>query len=97
MTLRPMEVDFLVRVSARMDFFCSVKIFRGSSQIGFFSTSKHQKLTGLAFDRAQVLEWVLHNNCNCYFFILSPFLENLGLIDYPKICPFFEVVERGSA
>ena len=28
---------------------------------------KHPKVTRLPFDCAQVLEWVLHNNCNCYF------------------------------
>ena len=31
-----MEIDFLVRVSARMDFCCRVKIFHRSSQIVYF-------------------------------------------------------------
>ena len=35
-----MEINFLVRVSARMDFFCHVKIFHRSSQIVFFSNNE---------------------------------------------------------
>ena len=49
-----------------MDIFCRVKIFHRSSQIVFFSTTKHSKVTRMAFDCAQVLEWVLRNHCNCY-------------------------------
>ena len=30
----------------------------------FLSTTKHPKVSRLAFDHAQVLEWVLRNNCN---------------------------------
>ena len=71
-----------------MDFLCRVKIFHRSLQIVFFPTTQHPKVT---FDRAQVLEWVLRNNCNWFFF--SSFLDSF---DYPKLCPSFEVVERGS-
>ena len=86
--LRLKEVNFLVRISARMDFFSRVKIkiFHRLSQIVFFFA----KATRLVFDRAQVLEWVLRSNFNRYLFS-SLFLDNF---DYPKICPFFEVVEQ---
>ena len=68
----------------------------GSSIVAdFFSNNEapeSNKIIRLAFDRAQVLKWVLRNNCNLILFgFLSPFLDNF---DYPKICPFFEVVER---
>ena len=89
-----MEIDSLIRLSARMDLYCHVKMVHRSSQI-FFSNNEapeSNKIIRLAFDRAQVLKWVLRNNCNLILFgFLSPFLDNF---DYPKICPFFEVVER---
>ena len=49
--VRPMEIDFLVRVSARMDHYCRVKIFHRRRL--FFPTTKHPKVTRLEFDRAQ--------------------------------------------
>ena len=65
-----------------MDFFFCVKSV--SSFIDrrlFFPTTKHLNVTRLAFERAQV--------------------NNMGKVlcnnfDYPKICLFFEVEERGS-
>ena len=56
----------------------------------FIPTMKHPKVTRLASDCAQVLEWVLRNNCNHYSVFFLTFLDNF---DYPKICTFFEVVE----
>ena len=85
-----MEVNFLVRVlklSARMDFLRRVKTFHRS------------KVTRLAFDRAHllVLEWVLRNNCNCYLVLSLHFWTILTTVTvHPKICPFFEDVERDS-
>ena len=70
-----MEINFLVRVSARKDFFCRVKIFYRSSQI-FFSTTKLPKVTRLAFDCAQVLGWVYATIAIViwvYFFISEQF------------------------
>ena len=66
-----MEINFLVHASARMDFFSRIKVFHHSSQIVFFPTTKHPKVTKLAFDHAQVLEWVLCNNCNCFLVSFS--------------------------
>ena len=57
----------------------------------FFPTTKHPKVRRLAFDRAQVLEWVLRNNCNCYLVL---FLHILDKFDYPKVRPFFEVPRK---
>ena len=37
--LRPMEIYFLVRVSARIDFCCRIKIFHRLSQVFWFSFS----------------------------------------------------------
>ena len=64
-----------------MDFFFHVKSFSSFVADCFFPTTKHPIVTRLAFDRAQV--------------------NNMGKVlcnnfDYPKICLFFEVVERGS-
>ena len=61
----PMEINFLVHVSARKAFFCSVKIFHSLSQI-VLSNNEALKMARLAFDHAQVLEWVLGNNCIYY-------------------------------
>ena len=46
----------------------------------FLPITKHPKVTRLAFDRAQVLEWILRNNCNCYLVFFFSFLKNF---DYP--------------
>ena len=55
-----MEIDFLVRVSAHMDFFLPRQNLSSFVADCYFPTTKHPKVTRLAFDRAQVLEWVLH-------------------------------------
>ena len=55
-----MEIGFLVCVSTHMDLSAVSKYFIIHHQL-FFPTMKYQKVTRLAFDRAQVLEWVLCN------------------------------------
>ena len=45
--IRPMEVDFLVHVSARMDFFYRVKIFHRSSQIVFSDEAPESDKIGI--------------------------------------------------
>ena len=68
-------MDFLVRASASMDFCCCLKIF---------PTSKHPKVTRLAFDCAQVLKWVLRNNCNCYLAFFLYFWTILTIRRYAR-------------
>ena len=55
---RPMQINFLVCVSAHMNFSAASKYFIVRRRL-FFPTTKHPKVTRLAFDRAQLLEWVL--------------------------------------
>ena len=63
--MQSMEIlNFLVRVSARIDFLPRQNISSFVADFFFLSKTKHPKVTRLAFDRAQVLEWVSHNNCN---------------------------------
>ena len=64
-----------------MDFFFCVKSISLFITYCSFLTMKHLNMTRLAFERAQV------NN-------MGKVLRNN--FDYPKICLFFEVVERGS-
>ena len=68
---------------------------------GYFSRSsqitKHPKVTRLAFDHAQGLEWVLQGNWlldTVISFSSAPFLRT-GDFDYHKIWPFFELMEQG--
>ena len=63
-----------------MGFFFRVKSISLFIVDCFFPTTKHPNMTRLEFNRAQV------NN-------MSKVLRNN--FDYPKICLFFEVVERG--
>ena len=65
-----------IKILVRMDFFCRVKIFRQSSQVISFSNNEAPER--LAFDRAQVLEWVLCSNCNCLYSVF--FLHFCGTI-----------------
>ena len=64
-----------------MYFFFRVKSISSFVADCFFPITKHPNMTRLAFNRAQV------NN-------MGKVLRNN--FDYPKICLFFEVVERGS-
>ena len=61
-TLRTMEIHYLVRVSARTDFSTAPKSFIIRRRLLIFT----MKVPRFAFGCAQVLEWVLRNNCNCY-------------------------------
>ena len=65
-TLSPMEINFLVRVSARTVFFLPRQNISSFVTDCFLPTTKYPKVTRLTFNRAQVLKWVLINNCNCY-------------------------------
>ena len=43
-----MEINYLVRVNARMDFFCRIKIFHRSSQIVFSNNEAPESdMTGI--------------------------------------------------
>ena len=65
--LRPMEINFLVRVGARMDFFLPHQNISSFIADCFFQQQSTRKWQDMAFDCAQVLEWVIFNNCiNCY-------------------------------
>ena len=91
-----MEVDFLVRVSGRMDFFCRVKIFHRSSQIVFFfqQLTKHPvESDKIGIRPCSRVRMGFTQQLQLLVGFLSPFLKKF---DYPKICLFFEVVERGS-
>ena len=51
---------------------------------GIFPTTKYPKQTRLAFDRAQVLEWVLRNNCNFYLVFFLHFWTILTIRWYAR-------------
>ena len=90
--LKPMAINYLINISARMGFFCRVKIFHRSSQIVQFPTMKHPKVT---VDRASSVRIGFTQQFKLLFGFLSSFLD-IDNFDYTlllnknneaQICP----------
>ena len=79
--IRPMEIDFLVRVSAHMDFFYRLKIFHCSSQISF-SNNEAPESDKIGIWLCSMLKWVFRNNCNCCLVLLFHFWTILNIRRY---------------
>ena len=81
--IRPMEIKFLAGSRQHPHgFFLPCQNISSFVTDCFLPTTKYPKVTRLAFDSVQVLEWVLLSNCNCYLVFFLHFWTILTIQRY---------------
>ena len=86
-----MEIDYPI---SHMDFVCQCQNISLFITDCFLPTTKHLKVTRLAFDHAEVLEWVLCNNCNCYLVFFLHFWTLLTIQNYAGSLKLWNSISR---